>query len=81
MATASSTGSTRFTTPTELEIVATRVFDAPRWLVWEAWTNPEHLPHWMLGSDGWTMPVCELDLGPAAGGGSSGSGRTAPRWR
>ena len=64
MATASSTGSTRFTTPTELEIVATRVFDAPRWLVWEAWTNPEHLPHWMLGSDGWTMPVCELDLRP-----------------
>ena len=30
----------------------TRVFDAPRRLVWEAWTNPEHLPHWMLGPAG-----------------------------
>ena len=42
----------------------TRVFDAPRRLVWEAWTNPEHLPHWMLGPSGWTMPVCEIDLRP-----------------
>ena len=42
----------------------TRVFDAPRRLVFEAWTNPEHLPHWMLGPEGWTMPVCEIDLRP-----------------
>ncbi len=42
----------------------TRVFDAPRRLVWEAWTNPEHVPHWMLGPEGWTMPVCEIDLRP-----------------
>jgi uncharacterized protein YndB with AHSA1/START domain len=42
----------------------TRVFDAPRRLVFEAWTNPEHLPHWMLGPDGWTMSVCEIDLRP-----------------
>ena len=55
---------TTFTTPTDREIVMTRVFDAPRRLVWEAWTNPEHLPHWMLGPDGWTMPVCEIDLRP-----------------
>ena len=33
-------------------------------LVFEAWTNPEHLPHWMLGPAGWTMPVCEIDLRP-----------------
>jgi uncharacterized protein YndB with AHSA1/START domain len=52
------------TTPTEREIVMTRVFDAPRRLVFEAWTNPEHLPHWMLGPEGWTMPVCEIDLRP-----------------
>ncbi|MGH9969866.1 MAG: SRPBCC family protein [Pyrinomonadaceae bacterium] len=42
----------------------TRDFDAPRRLVFEAWTNPEHLPHWMLGPEGWTMPVCEIDLRP-----------------
>jgi len=52
------------TTPTEREIVMTRVFDAPRRLVFEAYTNPEHLPHWMLGPKGWTMPVCEIDLRP-----------------
>jgi uncharacterized protein YndB with AHSA1/START domain len=42
----------------------TRVVDAPRRLVFEAWTNPEHPPHWMLGPSGWTMPVCEIDLRP-----------------
>jgi uncharacterized protein YndB with AHSA1/START domain len=52
------------TTPTDREIVMTRVFDAPRRLVFEAWTSPEHLPHWMLGPEGWTMPVCEIDLRP-----------------
>ncbi len=40
---------TTFTTPSDREIVMTRVVDAPRQLVFEAWTNPEHLPHWMLG--------------------------------
>ena len=52
------------TTPTEREIVVTRVFNAPRHLVFEAWTNPQYLPLWMLGPDGWTMPVCEMDLRP-----------------
>jgi uncharacterized protein YndB with AHSA1/START domain len=41
-----------------------RVFDAQRRLVFEVWTNPEHLPHWMSGLTGWTMPVCEIDLRP-----------------
>ena len=41
-----------------------RVFDAPRSFVFEAFTSPEHLPHWMLGPKGWTMPVCEIDLRP-----------------
>jgi len=58
------TGRLQVTTPTDREIVMTRVFDAPRRLVFEAWTNPEHLPHWMLGPEGWTMPVCEVDLRP-----------------
>src|SRR5271157_267688 len=39
------------TTPTERKIVMTRVFDAPRRLVFEAWTSPEHLPHWLLGPE------------------------------
>jgi len=54
----------QFTTPTDRETVITRVFDAPSRLVFEAWTNPKHVPHWMLGPEGWTMPVCEIDLRP-----------------
>ena len=57
-----SDGATLCTTPSDREIVVTRVFNAPRRLVFEAWTNPEHLPHWMLGPEGWTMPVCEIEL-------------------
>jgi uncharacterized protein YndB with AHSA1/START domain len=56
--------STTFTTPSDREIVMTRTFNAPRPLVFEAWTNPQHVPHWMLGPEGWTMPVCEIDLRP-----------------
>ncbi len=52
------------TESSEREIVMTRVVDAPRRLVFEAWTNPKHPPHWMLGPSGWTMPVCEIDLHP-----------------
>ena len=64
MATAHKVGATTFTTPSDREIVATRVVDAPRRLVFDAWTSPEHVPHWMLGPEGWTMPVCEIDLRP-----------------
>lgn len=64
MATATEVGTTTFTTPTDREIVMSRLFDAPRQLVWEAHTNPKHLPQWMLGPPGWTMPVCEIDLRP-----------------
>ena len=51
-------------TPTDRELVVTRVFNAPRKFVFDAWTNPKHLPKWMLGPEGWTMPVCEVDLRP-----------------
>jgi uncharacterized protein YndB with AHSA1/START domain len=64
MATASSVGKSQFTMPSDREFVTTRIFDAPRPLVWEAWTNPKHLSTWLLGPDGWTMPVCEMDLRP-----------------
>jgi uncharacterized protein YndB with AHSA1/START domain len=60
----SKVGATTFATPSEREIVATRVFDAPRKLVWEVWTRPEHVQNWLLGPEGWTMPVCEIDLRP-----------------
>src|SRR6516165_9866917 len=46
----------------EREIVITRAFDAQRQLVWEAHTKPELVRHWLLGPDGWSMPVCEIDL-------------------
>ena len=44
------------------EIVVTRVFHAPRRLVFDAYTKPELLKTWLLGPDGWSMPVCEIDL-------------------
>jgi uncharacterized protein YndB with AHSA1/START domain len=50
------------TTPTDREIVMTRVFSAPRKLVFDAWTKPELVKRWLLGPPGWTMPVCEIDL-------------------
>jgi uncharacterized protein YndB with AHSA1/START domain len=64
MVTANAIGITTFTTPSDRELIATRVVDAPRRVVWEAWTSPEHVPHWLLGPEGWTMPVCEIDLRP-----------------
>jgi uncharacterized protein YndB with AHSA1/START domain len=64
MATANKAMSTTFSTPSDREIVAVRVFDAPRQLVWDAHTKPEHVSRWLLGPDGWTMPVCEIDLRP-----------------
>ena len=44
------------------EIIMTRVFDAPRELVFDALTKPEFVSRWLLGPPGWTMPVCEIDL-------------------
>jgi uncharacterized protein YndB with AHSA1/START domain len=64
MDTANRVGATTFAMPSDREIVIARVVDAPRRLVFDVWTKPEHLPHWMLGPEGWTMPVCEIDLRP-----------------
>ena len=44
----------------ERELVITRIFDAPRSLVFKAWTDPEHLAQWW-GPKGFTAPVCEID--------------------
>src|SRR5215475_3246017 len=56
------TGTVKVTTPSDREVVVTRSFDAPRRLVFEAWTKPEYIQRWMLGPEGWTMPVCKIDL-------------------
>lgn len=50
------------TTPTDREIKVKRDFNAPRHLVFDAFTKPELVRRWLLGPDGWTMPVCEIDL-------------------
>ena len=45
------------------EIVITRVFNAPRQLVFDVWTKPELFVRW-FGGRGWTVPVCEMDVRP-----------------
>jgi len=49
--------------PSNYEVVVTRVFDAPRELVWRAWTDPKELARWW-GPHGFTNPVCEIDVRP-----------------
>ena len=55
------TGTLQVTTPSEREIVLTRVFDAPRSMVFGAFTKPELLKRW-FGPRGWSLVVCEVDL-------------------
>ncbi len=50
----------KITTPSDREIVLTRVFAAPRRMVFEALTKPELLKRWLLGPPGWEMVVCEV---------------------
>lgn len=56
------TASLEITTTSDREITMTRVFDADRSQVFEAYTNPDLVKRWLLGPAGWTMPVCEIDL-------------------
>lgn len=56
------------TTPSDTEIAISRVFDAPRRLVFAAWTRPELIPRW-YGAHGWDIVECEIDL------------RVGGRWR
>ncbi len=55
----------KVTTPSAREICLTRVFDAPRHLIFEAMSKPEHIRRWWgcLG-EGYSVPVCEVDLRP-----------------
>jgi uncharacterized protein YndB with AHSA1/START domain len=62
---AANSDSFKVTTPSDEEIRLTRLFDAPRQLVFEAMTKPEHVKRWWgrLG-EGYSVPVCEIDLRP-----------------
>ena len=60
------TGSLKVTTAGDREVVLTRVFDAPRELVFEAMTKPELVKRWLTGPPGWTP---------------SGRSSAAARWR
>src|SRR3979411_561751 len=42
-------------------MVVTRVFDAPRELVWKAWTDPKYVMQWW-GPKGFSCPACEIDF-------------------
>ena len=52
----------KMSTRGDREIVVTREFEAPRRLVFDAFTKPELVRRWLLGPPGWTMPLCEIDL-------------------
>ena len=45
------------------EIITTRVLDAPRELVWKAWTDPKHVAEWW-GPNGFTNTIHEMDVRP-----------------
>jgi len=55
------TGSLKIVTQGDREVLMTRVFDAPRSLVFDALTKPELLKRW-FGPHGWTLTECEVDL-------------------
>ena len=54
-------------TVTAREITIRRVFDAPRELVWKAWTEPEQLARWW-GKRGWSTPVSTITMDVRPGG-------------
>lgn len=55
-------GGLQVTTPSDREIAMTRIFDAPRRLVYDAHTKPELVRRWLGVFGGWSMEVCEIDL-------------------
>jgi len=55
-------GALKITTPSDREIAMTRVFDAPRHLVYEAFTKPELVRQWLGVFGGWSLVTCEMDV-------------------
>jgi len=68
MAPMTTSGTAKVTLPTDTEILITREFDAPRDLVYKAWTTPELVRRWWAGRRG-RMTIAEIDL------------RVGGRWR
>lgn len=54
-------GPLTITTPTDTQIVITRLFDAPRHLVFACYTQPALIRRWLNGAEGWIMTVCEFE--------------------
>jgi uncharacterized protein YndB with AHSA1/START domain len=75
-------GNLQVTTPSDCEIAMTRVFDAPRSRVFDAYTKPELIKRW-LGPRGWSLVVADIDLkvGGAYRFVGRGSGGTDMGWR
>ena len=63
MTTSTTHPETSFVQKSELEFEMSRIFQAPRELVFAACTEPRHMAHWW-GPRGFTMPVCEMDVRP-----------------
>jgi uncharacterized protein YndB with AHSA1/START domain len=55
------TGDTYASSSKKRELTIERVFDAPRDLVFQAWTEPEHMAQWW-GPRGFTLPICEMEF-------------------
>jgi uncharacterized protein YndB with AHSA1/START domain len=55
-------GKLQVTTPSDRELALVRTFDAPRDLVFDAWTKPELVKQWLGVFGGWSFAVCEIDL-------------------
>ena len=56
------TGALTVTAKGDREIVMTRTFNAPRRLVWDAYTKPELVKRWLLGPEGWYFIQCDIDF-------------------
>lgn len=56
------TGRLKVAAEGDRELVMTREFNAPKKMLFDAWTKPELLKRWLAGPEGWTMSVCEVDL-------------------
>jgi uncharacterized protein YndB with AHSA1/START domain len=50
------------TTPSPTEIRVVRSFDAPARLIFDCHTKADLVRRWLTGTEGWSMPVCEIDL-------------------
>lgn len=58
----STTSKLKVDTPSDREVRVTRQFNAPAQLVWDAHTKPDLVKRWQGYPDGWSMPVCDMDV-------------------